>query len=132
MPIAVLARMNVSSFENGASEDMRGDDADEQYPACPAVRAEFPQTIGLACYDDLLRLPQELEEHGDERDAIGPAETRALAGDRPERDRGGVEYEQERPRRRAERERRGFDPDQQIVLLVLMRVDRVVAQGPSD
>ena len=32
----------------------------------------------------------------------------------------------------AQRQRRGFDPDQGVVLLVLQRVDRVVADHPED
>src|SRR6202023_3699557 len=49
----------------------------------------------------------------------------------PHQQRGPVEREYPGPRMHAESDCRGFDADADIVLLVLMRVDRVIADRPE-
>src|SRR4029077_10134434 len=59
------------------------------------------------------------------------SEPRGKSCPRPQQQRDDIETEKPRPGLRAEGDRRGFDVDPQIVLLVLMRVDRVVSDGPE-
>ena len=60
------------------------------------------------------------------------AQTGGPSGDAEQRDGGGVKDKQPGPGVRAQFQGRGFNPDQRVVFLVLMSVDRVVAQRPGD
>ena len=53
-------------------------------------------------------------------------------GERPQRHRGGVEHRHPAAHMRAHPQRAGADADQRVVLAVLQRVDRVVADHPGD
>ena len=111
---------------------MAGDDADQQEPAGNTVGAELGEAIGRFIDIHVSRLPVELQsragEPGPEQDTKPGAGTRR----RPQRQRGGVEAEQKRPCPGAQSQGRRFDADARIILLVLMRVDRVVAERPQN
>src|SRR6266851_2105893 len=111
---------------------MPGDDAGEEQPADPAVGAELGEAVSRIIGVDARRLPKQLYRRGGEPEPEPRAQPGADARDRPQHRRGSVKREQKLPGPLAEREGRGFDADPCIVLLVLMRVDRVVADRPPD
>src|SRR5216683_2230484 len=108
------------------------DDAEQHQPAGPAIGAELGKTIGGIVGPHRCRLPGEMQRDEDESGPDRPGETRGQRRRQPQRKGGGVEDEERRTRRRAERQGGGFDADENVVLLVLMGVDRVVAERPAD
>ena len=105
----------------------------QEYQGCEnAVAAETQPTVGgvlgVKCGD----LPGELA--GAERDAeiSGPSGLGQRRGNRQTSDRQRIEQPQRRLGAWAESARRGLDPDEGVVGLVLMRVDGVIAEGPGD
>ena len=110
---------------------MAGDDPGQQQPADRAVRAELGEAVGRAVDVNPRRLPGELNCRRGEPGPEPAAEPNRQTRQAPQQHRRGIENEQPRPGARAQRQGRGFDPDQRVVLLVLMRVDRVVADSPE-
>src|SRR5437870_5877352 len=117
-------------FSLSDSGDMPGDDAGKEQPADGAVRAELSEAIGRIVGVDARGLPVQLDRRSGQPDPEPRAQPGGDAGDRPQHNCGAIEREQKLPGPRAERQGRGFDADPRIVLLVLMGVDRVVAEGP--
>src|SRR6185437_2225828 len=124
---AVLARM-----KDVGSDDMRGGDADEKQPADPAVGTELGEAVCRIAGVDRRRLPEKLHQRDHQREIERPAQPRGGARCRPERCGEGIKDEEGPARARAERQRRGLHAYENVVLLVLMRVDRVVAERPGD
>src|SRR6516225_10329566 len=54
------------------------------------------------------------------------------AGGADEKDGGAVKQSKHRLGARSKQQSRGFNPDQRVVFAILMRIDRVVADHPSD
>src|SRR4051794_7523093 len=113
------------------SSKMPGDDTGEKQPPDYPVRAEFTEAIGCVIGIDPCRLPRQLERRCSERAPEPHPEPRGGPGQPPKQRRHGIEREQEWPRPASQGQRRGFDPDPGIVLLVLVRVDCVVTEGPE-
>src|SRR5262249_43555591 len=120
----VFARTNVAgSGGSGTGEPARADRTEQQRPADYPVGAEFREAI-LGIPDvDPCGLPGHLQRREGETDIVRPRDVATCAGGGPERGRKGVEREKPRTRPLSERQGRGFDTDENVVLLVLVRVD---------
>src|SRR5579862_6649868 len=111
---------------------MPDSDGGEHRPADDPVGAEIPQAIGRIVERYTLRLA--VEQHSD----IGQEDEKAgveMSGDprrAPQHHGSAVKAVKEWPCLVAKRQGRGFDADARVVLLVLMRVNRVVAERPAD
>src|SRR4029079_15784604 len=76
-------------------------------------------------------LPGEMRGKGDDPDRKNYPSTGHKAGRRDQDDCTRIESRKHRRRTVAEKQCGGFDADQQIVVAVLVRVDRVIADHPQ-
>src|SRR5512135_290588 len=103
---------------------MAGDDAGEEEPADPAVRAELGEAIGRVVDRNPLSLPAKLDGGCGKREAERPAEPGHRARGGPQSGGPAIKHEEPGPGALAQREGRRPDPDPRVVLLILMGVDR--------
>src|SRR5690606_17996026 len=104
-----------------------------------AVGAEEPQAVRRIVDVEPVHLPEEMPAHcpgrqeGEaELQRAGHGQERHQHGQRHQADGGHEESGEPPARRRTEEPRGGLHPDQHVVLLVLMSIDRVVEERPGD
>src|SRR6516165_11552086 len=110
---------------------MAGDDAGENEPADDAVRAELAQTIRGIFSRHSCSLPDQLCRRGGQSEPEQRAEPGRKTRCCPSNQRDAVEDEEPAASALAEGDRRGLHADTDVVLFVLMCVDRIVADCPE-
>src|SRR5690606_41294456 len=116
----------------GSGEHPERNDRRQHQPTEMAVRSELRQAIGRVIQLHVLYLPPELRRRYQQGDRDPGGEPGDNAGERQEEDGRDIKAGEPRASSVAEKQGAGLHADERIVFLVLMRVDRVVAERPGD